>query len=647
MVWGKAGSTTLSSAGDDVDITSLSESKSKMIISQMINSGACQNKMTFNDTGSGKYASRNEYNDDADSTQINQNFIPHWDGNDNASNPQFVVSFLCDVDGEAKIGMYFGMDRGTAGAGNTIRSRNMVYKYINTAKITRIDLNNQGAGSYDTGSNLTALGSDVTPAAAIPAIDNVQDNSLFVDKVNANRYWFDANPLVDDNFSSSSGWNQVTNTASGVVDGQLIGLTNSSGTNGAGAWKDYGLVDDEKFVLRCKFQIVTQSGGSGNASTLYFGISDTNGATSPHSNRDGFGIAITNYAASGMLWLYPDGTTWDSADTDLSLTPTQTTYYLEIARTSATSVTFKLFSDEYSTVVKTHTQTIASTLNDLRYIMFQEWRNSSGNTTKVAVDDLQIWNGVTTASGGGEWTREGALDKTGLKAYWRFNETSGNIINQAEAIGSTDSISSVDLTPYQSTHNVSKSPMNYSLQFDGTNDYAKAGTSTSAWNFMHSTTAKWTVCFWADMTGNSSGTIMGDAATNNTNNGIQMICTNVNGTFRARVTDGGGVVTQLITSSGFVPQDNTMHFYKITYDQSLSSDNMKMSVDNGTNVTQTKTANAPTDGNSQTELYIGSSDATNFFLAGEVAEMSIWSRVLTDAEVTAIYNSGSGVFPLF
>ena len=185
MVWGKAGSTTLSSAGDDVDITSLSESKSKMIISQMINSGACQNKMTFNDTGSGKYASRNEYNDDADSTQINQNFIPHWDGNDNASNPQFVVSFLCDVDGEAKIGMYFGMDRGTAGAGNTIRSRNMVYKYINTAKITRMDLNNQGAGSYNTGSNLTVLGSDITPAAAIPALDNVQDNSLFVDKVNA------------------------------------------------------------------------------------------------------------------------------------------------------------------------------------------------------------------------------------------------------------------------------------------------------------------------------------------------------------------------------------------------------------------------------------------------------------------------------
>ena len=39
--------------------------------------------------------------------------------------------------------------------------------------------------------------------------------------------------------------------------------------------------------------------------------------------------------------------------------------------------------------------------------MFQEWRNGSGNTTKVAVDDLQIFNGVSTVSGGGgQWIWE-------------------------------------------------------------------------------------------------------------------------------------------------------------------------------------------------------------------------------------------------
>ena len=240
-----------------------------------------------------------------------------------------------------------------------------------------------------------------------------------------------------------------------------------------------------------------------------------------------------------------------------------------------------------------------------------------------------------------------------MKAYWRFNQTSGNIINQAEAIGSTDSADNTtgaggsDLTTSGVTYNVSKSPMNYSLQFDGSNDYAKAGTSTSAWNFMHSTTAKWTLCFWADMTNNGSGTVMSTSATTNTNVGIQIMSTSTSGIFRARVTDAGAVVTQLITSSGVIPQDNAMHFYKLTYDQSLSSDNMKLSVDNGTNITQTKTSNAPTNGNAYQAMYIGMSDTSNFPMAGEFAEMSIWNRVLTDAEVTKIYNSGSGVFPLF
>jgi hypothetical protein len=204
------------------------------------------------------------------------------------------------------------------------------------------------------------------------------------------------NPTHEIDLSSSTGWTQVTNTNSEVTGGELIGLVNSSSTNGDGIWKDSGIsFSDTAFIFRCKFQIVAGGGGSGNANTLYFGISDTNGATSPHSARDGFAIAITNYAAAGMLWNYPSGSTWDNADTDLSLTPSATTYYLEIKRTSPTSVTFTFYDDSgFSSVVKTHTQTIASTLNGLKYILVQTWRNNSNNTTKIAVSNMQVWNGV-------------------------------------------------------------------------------------------------------------------------------------------------------------------------------------------------------------------------------------------------------------
>ena len=314
MVWGKAGSTTLSSAGDDVDITSLSESKTKMIISQMINSGACQNKMTFNDTGSSKYASRNEYNDDADSTHINQNFIPHWDGNDNASNPQFVVSFLCDVDGEAKIGMYFGMDRGTAGAGNTIRSRNMVYKYVNTPKITRMDLNNQGAGSYDIGSNLTVLGSDVTTAAAVPAIDDVQDNSLFIDKVNARRYWFDAGTdstsinwngaddcdvtatSIKKKSSAGNDWDVKAYTTEKCFSGGTITTTfksNEISSSNTGWWLSFGTD--------------APSTGYGSDPAWFLRSDGKAGITTSDGNEEGSGHTITTSSVLKMVYTFGTG----------------------------------------------------------------------------------------------------------------------------------------------------------------------------------------------------------------------------------------------------------------------------------------------------------------------------------------------------
>ena len=477
---------------------------------------------------------------------------------------------------------------------------------------------------------------------------DVQDNSILVEKDTARRYWFEANPLLDDNFSSDNFTHADTKTSvSNDKFNWEIELDNSDDT----AYRSLGFtLDNSSWVMRFKINFATLATAGNPGAFGKFVLASTNAGQSGTFDWIGFERYVSSASNTWNLG-YGENTSANTASDTFTTTPAaSSTYYMELIRDGAT-ITGKMFTgSDYSTgLVDTTTLSMSGTIENLSFFKFYN-RSDNTNTSQTAtgsLEDLKVWNGVTTASGGGNWTREGALDKTGLKAYWRFNETSGNIINQAEAIGSTDSISSVDLTTTGTTYNVSKSPMNYSLQFDGSNDYAKAGTSTSAWNFMHSTTAKWTVCFWADMTGNSSGTIMGDAATNNTNNGIQIICTNVNGTFRARVTDGGGVVTQLITSSGFVPQDNAMHFYKITYDQSLSSDNMKMSVDNGTNVTQTKTGNAPTNGNSQTELYIGSSDATNFFLAGEVAEMSIWSRVLTDAEVTAIYNSGSGVFPLF
>ena len=435
---------------------------------------------------------------------------------------------------------------------------------------------------------------------------DVQDNSILIEQDTARRYWFALGTSATD---------------------EVTGGTTDAGFNtnikGFGNKVQAGDIFVGKKITKLGLEM--KNNGSAVGGNITFGVFNTTSSTPVFT----FGT----FAASTLTSSYQ---------------------YFEQENLTGHTLT----ADQ---VLGFHASGDVSNLNLKRYnggtgarsTLYGMYWATSGSPNWQNAGDNQDANMKVSYVNANTWTREGALDKTGLKAYWRFNETSGNIINQAEAIGSTDSADNTtgaggsDLTTSGVTYNVSKSPMNYSLQFDGSNDYAKAGTSTSAWNFMHSTTAKWTLCFWADMTNNGSGTVLSTAATSNTNVGIQIMSTSTSGIFRARVTDAGAVVTQLTTSSGVIPQDNAMHFYKLTYDQSLSSDNMKLSVDNGTNITQTKTGNAPTDGNAFQAMYIGMSDTSNFPMAGEFAEMSIWNRVLTDAEVTAIYNSGSGVFPLF
>ena len=515
-----------------------------------------------------------------------------------------------------------------------------------------------GTWTASASNKVTVATQDIKPT-------DIQNNSILVEKDTGKRYWFSKatvptyTPTIE-----TADWTLTNGGGSATIANDVITIVNNSSGDNPIATYDLGAtISDTEWVMT--FQVLFsgfQNSASGNGTKLGIGIS----SSSSTSDLDGWNTSGTSFIeydfrghASTSVWQphVAGGNSSGRTETVGTNTPDgggySATQYVKLYRLTSTTARMEFYlQSDYSDTPVTLNVTMANVPSSLRYVFVRSFYENVSDTNTFVISNFKIYNAVTSASPA-TWTREGALDKTGLKAYWRFNQTSGNIINQAEAIGSTDSADNTtgaggsDLTTSGVTYNVNKSPMNYSLQFDGSNDYAKAGTSTSAWNFMHSTTAKWTLCFWADMTGNGSGTVMSTSATSNTNVGLQIICTNANGTFRARVTDGGGVVTQLITSSGFVPQDNAMHFYKITYDQSLSSDNMKMSVDNGTNVTQTKAGNAPTDGNAYQAMYIGMSTTSDFPCAGEFAEMSIWNRVLTDAEVTKIYNSGSGVFPLF
>ena len=73
--------------------------------------------------------------------------------------------------------------------------------------------------------------------------------------------------------------------------------------------------------------------------------------------------------------------------------PGNGTYYVEIIRESATSYKVEFFSDSsYSGSLGSTTQSIDSTLTDLKYIV---WKGSWDQRNESAgyVDDIEFWDG--------------------------------------------------------------------------------------------------------------------------------------------------------------------------------------------------------------------------------------------------------------
>ena len=197
MVWGKAGSTTLSSTGDTITVSGMTASNFNQFMSHNLQSGnVAQATRLDNDSGT-NYAYRRSVNGAADVTS--GSFSRMVTSPTSGTHDEFSVQYIINISSEEKLNITESMAGNTAGAGNAPSRAESVNKWANTStQFTRIDNVNIGTGDYNTDSNLTALGSDITPVAAVPGIENVQDNSLFVEKDTAKRYWFSSGTWSED-----------------------------------------------------------------------------------------------------------------------------------------------------------------------------------------------------------------------------------------------------------------------------------------------------------------------------------------------------------------------------------------------------------------------------------------------------------------
>jgi len=233
------------------------------------------------------------------------------------------------------------------------------------------------------------------------------------------------------------------------------------------------------------------------------------------------------------------------------------------------------------------------------------------------------------------------FDDTDLKCYWRFNEESGDIINQSQS--DADLGSGADLQVTGGTYQTGSPPVGNSLEFDGVDDLAIAGTSVSQWNFMHSTTAKWTMAFWFKASSVANVMTFFTTAQTSLARGFTLRTNGSAAKIYLLAYNGTAQYLAAFSSADYVPGTDNWHFYVITHDQTLANTNTVMRRDNANEETMNKLAVTPVNGDSTNPLYVGRrAENAEGFLDGYLSEVSIWSKIMSDEDQTLLWNDSSG-----
>ena len=251
MAWGKAGSTTKSSAGTGLSISSLTTSNTNLVLTHQLSSTNVSPEYRLDSNSNTDYAYRKSNNGGADGTVTSDNNA-QIDSN-GGNNDKFVIIYFSNVDGDEKLAISFLVDRNTAGAGtapNRTEGVSKVDTTTNTGQFTAIDVET-GGSAIGADSNLSVLGSDITPAAAVPALGaNIQVGSRYEETDTRKMYNLGSvsksGCLEYYNFEQTSGsLTNIATTANGFNDGlgssgdgTNVGATTAiAGKVGSYAWE--------------------------------------------------------------------------------------------------------------------------------------------------------------------------------------------------------------------------------------------------------------------------------------------------------------------------------------------------------------------------------------------------------------------------
>ena len=131
--WVELGRTTLGSAGDTIDVSSLPDKRYYMLLRNNFNSGAIRSGIRFGnstiDTGN-NYAHRRSMDGASDQTNVSHNRIVD---DIDVVNQDFNVEYIANLSGKEKLFQRHVVNQNTAGAGTSPKRGEQVGKWTNTS----------------------------------------------------------------------------------------------------------------------------------------------------------------------------------------------------------------------------------------------------------------------------------------------------------------------------------------------------------------------------------------------------------------------------------------------------------------------------------------------------------------------------------
>jgi hypothetical protein len=264
---------------------------------------------------------------------------------------------------------------------------------------------------------------------------NVQDNSIFVETDTAKRYWFDAESAntktVDENFDSTGllTWTELHDTYISIDSSSNERLDfnlKRDGTNDTAYHQLSSALSDSSWVMDFDITLSTlsQTGGA-DAICGYIGMASSFEADNSNSH-DGMYLqivessSINRFQATAQNSQTLVAVAVSGGTQFTTVTPSTTTFYVRLIR-NGNDLTVQFFSTSArtgtATEEKTHT---VSGIAGLDYITIKNLDFSAGSVGSNAVagyiDNLKIYDGVTSATIPATWTRE--LPQALGRAIW-------------------------------------------------------------------------------------------------------------------------------------------------------------------------------------------------------------------------------------